>query len=111
MIRKQPFAHSWWAVTGSNRRPSRCKRDALPTELTAPRPRGAGAGYLAPPRVKSIVHVAQTLSRRYRRNMTIGRIRVLATGGTIPDSGGSDFGSGSGSEERGVGEKWVREER
>lgn len=29
---------SWWAVTGSNRRPSRCKRDALPTELTA-RPR------------------------------------------------------------------------
>jgi len=20
----------WWAVTGSNRRPSRCKRDALP---------------------------------------------------------------------------------
>src|SRR3984957_11606830 len=25
----------WWAVTGSNRRPSRCKRDALPTELTA----------------------------------------------------------------------------
>ncbi len=34
-----------WAVTGSNRRPSRCKRDALPAELTAlgrqyyPRPR------------------------------------------------------------------------
>ena len=26
----------WWAVTVSNRRPSRCKRDALPTELTAP---------------------------------------------------------------------------
>src|SRR5207245_2173008 len=25
----------WWAVTDSNRRPSRCKRDALPTELTA----------------------------------------------------------------------------
>ncbi len=24
----------WWAVTGSNCRPSRCKRDALPTELT-----------------------------------------------------------------------------
>ena len=21
---------AWWAVTGSNRRPSRCKRDALP---------------------------------------------------------------------------------
>ena len=25
----------WWAVTGSNRRHSRCKRDALPAELTA----------------------------------------------------------------------------
>ena len=28
--------NEWWAVTGSNRRPSRCKRDALPAELTAP---------------------------------------------------------------------------
>ena len=26
----------WWAMTGSNRRHSRCKRDALPTELIAP---------------------------------------------------------------------------
>ncbi len=26
----------WWAVTVSNRRPSQCKRDALPTEPTAP---------------------------------------------------------------------------
>ena len=26
---------NWWALTGSNRRPSRCKRDALPTELSA----------------------------------------------------------------------------
>ena len=25
----------WWAVTGSNRRPLRCKRSALPAELTA----------------------------------------------------------------------------
>ena len=25
----------WWAEPGSNRRPSRCKRDALPTELSA----------------------------------------------------------------------------
>lgn len=32
---------AWWAVTGSNRRPSRCKRDALPTELTALRCRSA----------------------------------------------------------------------
>ena len=29
-------ARGWWAVTVSNRRHSRCKRDALPTELTAP---------------------------------------------------------------------------
>jgi hypothetical protein len=29
------LATHWWAVTDSNRRPSRCKRDALPTELTA----------------------------------------------------------------------------
>src|SRR5690606_20041150 len=36
----------WWAVTGSNRRPSRCKRDALPTELTA---RRASAAPLANP--------------------------------------------------------------
>ena len=26
----------WWAMTGSNRRPPRCKRGALPTELIAP---------------------------------------------------------------------------
>ena len=31
----------WWAVRGSNSRHPRCKRGALPTELTA-RPRGAG---------------------------------------------------------------------
>src|SRR5690606_16143162 len=37
----------WWAVTGSNRRPSRCKRDALPTELTA-LARGALADRSAP---------------------------------------------------------------
>ena len=28
---------SWWSQSGSNRRPSRCKRDALPAELW-PRP-------------------------------------------------------------------------
>src|SRR5690606_31559181 len=28
----------WWAMTDSNRRHSRCKRDALPTELIAPGP-------------------------------------------------------------------------
>jgi hypothetical protein len=29
-----PNGRNWWVVTGSNRRHSRCKRDALPTELT-----------------------------------------------------------------------------
>src|ERR1700761_5721004 len=29
--------NSWWSQSGSNRRPSRCKRDALPAELW-PRP-------------------------------------------------------------------------
>ena len=29
----------WWAMTGSNRRPPRCKRGALPAELIAPRPK------------------------------------------------------------------------
>ena len=27
------FLVVWWVMTGSNCRPSRCKRDALPTEL------------------------------------------------------------------------------
>ena len=26
---------NWWALRGSNSRPSRCKRDALPAELSA----------------------------------------------------------------------------
>src|SRR3546814_11296956 len=38
----------WWAVTGSNRRPSRCKRDALPTELTALAPAGAQCRAFSP---------------------------------------------------------------
>src|SRR5690606_2067515 len=43
----------WWALTGSNRRPSRCKRDALPSELSAPEgkralPQRLPAGKLAP---------------------------------------------------------------
>jgi hypothetical protein len=33
-VKAWDFTH-WWAVTDSNRRPSRCKRDALPAELTA----------------------------------------------------------------------------
>jgi len=31
-----PSGDVWWAMTDSNRRHSRCKRDALPTELIAP---------------------------------------------------------------------------
>ena len=34
---KHPESHmGWWALTGSNRRHSACKADALPTELSAP---------------------------------------------------------------------------
>ena len=29
------FEMKWWAMTGSNRRPPRCKRGALPAELIA----------------------------------------------------------------------------
>lgn len=45
----------WWALTGSNRRPTRCKRAALPAELSARRLRDAldgvygGAGGFAIP--------------------------------------------------------------
>src|SRR5579862_97226 len=31
------WARDWWAMTDLNRRPSRCKRDALPAELIAPK--------------------------------------------------------------------------
>jgi hypothetical protein len=37
-VHRQKWLKTWWAVTVSNRRPSRCKRDALPTELTARSP-------------------------------------------------------------------------
>ena len=33
------FARYWWVMTGSNRRPSACKADALPAELITPEPR------------------------------------------------------------------------
>ena len=35
IILKIYYVSIWWAVRDSNSRPSRCKRDALPTELTA----------------------------------------------------------------------------
>ena len=31
--------YKWWVMTGSNRRPSACKADALPAELITPKPR------------------------------------------------------------------------
>ena len=31
------YTPKWWALKDSNLRPSRCKRDALPTELSAPK--------------------------------------------------------------------------
>ena len=31
----------WWVLTGSNRRPSPCKGDALPAELSTPKTAGA----------------------------------------------------------------------
>ena len=34
-FRRNGAGEKWWAVRGSNPRPSRCKRDALPAELTA----------------------------------------------------------------------------
>ena len=35
VVPKERSGEKWWAVRGSNPRPSRCKRDALPAELTA----------------------------------------------------------------------------
>ena len=34
-LRRHPATKKWWAVKGSNLRPYRCKRYALPAELTA----------------------------------------------------------------------------
>ena len=33
-----PLKCKWWRLTGSNRRPSACKADALPAELSLPIP-------------------------------------------------------------------------
>ena len=46
----------WWAVTGSNRWPSRCKRDALPTELTAQQTIKDDLIYTALINIKSLQH-------------------------------------------------------
>src|SRR5262249_51307991 len=58
----------WWAVTGSNRRPHRCKRCALPAELTA----RLGRAYSSPvgamekrgiPEPNLVQHVLELLAR------------------------------------------------
>ena len=36
-LRLTCFPNKWWVMTGSNRRPSACKADALPAELITPR--------------------------------------------------------------------------
>ena len=33
--KEKRWLKNWWALRGSNSRPSRCKRDALPAELSA----------------------------------------------------------------------------
>lgn len=52
----------WWAVTGSNRRPSRCKRDALPTELTA-RPHGPSGAIVRPRPSGKSAHATQGMAQ------------------------------------------------
>ena len=38
-------ATRWWRMTGSNRRPSACKADALPAELIPHSPAALASGY------------------------------------------------------------------
>ena len=35
-LKRQEHLRKWWVMTGSNRRPSACKADALPAELITP---------------------------------------------------------------------------
>ena len=35
-LRLTLIPNNWWVMTGSNRRPSACKADALPAELITP---------------------------------------------------------------------------
>ncbi len=62
----------WWAVRGSNPRPSGCKPDALPTELTAParppRKRASGPLYFPLPHCLAIAPLpGQPLTNPRRR--------------------------------------------
>ena len=44
----KPCIGFWWVMTGSNRRPSACKADALPAELITPRKVNAHSTHAAP---------------------------------------------------------------
>src|SRR5215813_559245 len=57
-----PSGSEWWAMTDSNRRPSRCKRDALPAELIAPGRRVVFRRCLRLNRPASIQRIAQSLT-------------------------------------------------
>src|SRR6516162_9666810 len=62
-------AQRWWAVTGSNRRPSRCKRDALPTELTTP---NAAGRFVRRRQDNRLAPSSPSTSRPYTRTATGG---------------------------------------
>jgi hypothetical protein len=66
-------------VTGSNRRPSRCKRDALPTELTALFPT-----YSKPLRIFSLVSFGRTHSFTYSFLSMTRLDCISADGWSIP---------------------------
>ena len=71
------FRLEWWAVTGSNRRPYRCKRYALPAELTArAAPSYTSFGTIKKPRIVFLspigdkahaVRISEDIDERNRR--------------------------------------------
>ncbi len=74
----------WWALTGSNRRPSRCKRDALPTELSARSMCGGAANSVQIFKIN-----CRDCMGAARRLHMKSKLTVLATGGTIAGIAGS----------------------
>ena len=75
----QIIVRKWWAVTGSNRRPYRCKRYALPTELTAPKAR-SGKVFSGFPAKSREPHPRRLITYRSARPNSL-------CGGFIPSSG------------------------
>jgi hypothetical protein len=47
----------WWAMTGSNRRPRRCKRRALPAELIAREDRTSNTRFRSIPRLQRLTYL------------------------------------------------------